>query len=318
LYYKIFIIIVNWNRKECIRTCLKSLARISYPNYEVVVVDNASIDGSIEEIESNFPDVRIVKNSENLGYTGGNNVGMRYALDRAADYILLMNDDIIVSPNLVEELVKAFKCSSEKVGMTGPRIKCWPTTNRLYQQYGRTNYYLQLGCMDLNNATKPAEVEWIYGTCALISREVVERVGFLDNNFFLYFEDADFCERVRKAGYKIVYVPSAIVYHDVSESFSGTMNPVELYYVTRNELLFARKHLNPLIFFPLFLPRIVFRMITYWVESQDISMIESIFRGFADFMKGKYGKTITPVPRRKEDALQAKESGIQQRCMKRL
>jgi GT2 family glycosyltransferase len=118
----------------------------------------------------------------------------------------------------------------------------------------------------------------------------------MDARFFLYFDEADLSYRIRKRGFKIMYVPSAKVYHKISESFSGKINPVQLYYSTRNELLFAREHLNLLVFIPLWIPRFFFRIIMYWLKSRDIEVIKYIIRGFRDFMEGKFGQIILSFP----------------------
>lgn len=293
MYPKVCIIVVSWNRKNCVMNCLKSLAKVSYPNYETIVVDNASVDGSSEEIESSFPHIELVRNRENLGYTGGNNVGIEHSIKRSADYIVLLNDDIVVSPSFLTEMIKASE-TDRQIGVAGPKILCLPEKARIYRPYGKINYYLQLGLLSLNRMEEPTEVDWVCGAALLIKKETVEKVGLLDTDFFLYFDEADFCERAKKMGCKIVYVPSSIVYHDVSRSFSDGINPVQLYYITRNELLFARKHLNLLVFFPLFFPRFFFRIVTYWFRSKDIQVIRSIVMGFIDFTRSRYGKTISP------------------------
>lgn len=289
MYPKVCIIVVSWNKKDCIKNCLKSLAKVSYPNYEIIVVDNASVDGSPEEIESTFPYVRLVRNRENLGYTGGNNVGIQYSIRKSADYIVLLNDDVIVSPSFLTEMIKAFE-SDRQIGMAGPKILCFPEKTRIYQPYGKINYYLQIGRLSLNRIVEPTKVDWVCGAALFVRTETIKKAGLLDTNFFLYFDEADFCERAKKAGYKIVYVPHSIVYHDISRSFSHGMNPVQLYYVTRNELLFARKHLNLLVFFPLWIPRFILRLSKYSMKTRDAEIAKAILRGFLDFTRNKYGK----------------------------
>ena len=281
---------LGWNRIDCLKDCVKSLLKINYPNYEIIVVDNASTNGSPEEVERNFDSVKLIRNKENLGYAEGNNVGIKYAIEKGADYVLLLNDDVVVEPNILRELVEVAE-SDPEIGIAGPRILCFEEAERLYQQYGRVNYYFNVHHKNLYEISKPTKVDVVYGTALFVKKEVIEKVGFLDTNFFLYLEEADWCRRAKKAGYKIVHVPSARVYHKVFKSFSGRINLVVLYYNTRNELLFARKHLNPLLFFPLWIPRFIYRIIRYWFKTRNTQVVKAILKGFFDFAKNRFGKS---------------------------
>lgn len=285
---KVFIIILSWNRMECLKSCIESILRVNYPNYEVVVVDNASTDGSPEMVKHTFESVKLIRNKRNLGYTGGNNVGIKFALMKGADYVLLLNDDVVVDRNFLIELVKVAE-RDPNIGVVAPKIYYYEEPTKLYQRYGKRNFYLGMPYKRLENVSEPDEVDYILGTALLVKKEVIKRVGMLDQNFFAYVEEHDWCYRIRKAGFKIMYVPTAIVYHKVSLSFSGRVNPVVLYYDTRNELLFARKHLNPLLFFPLWIPRFIFRIIRYAMKTRNIQVVKAIIDGFLDFTKGKYG-----------------------------
>ena len=285
--------ILSWNRVDCLKDCVKSLLEINYPNYDIIVVDNASTDGSPEEVERNFPFVKLIRNKENLGYAEGNNIGIKYAIEKGDDYVLLLNDDVVVDPNFLRELVEVAE-GDPRIGAVGPRIHHFKGSSGLYQFYGKANFYFNADYKRLDDVSKPEEVDYVFGTALLVKKEVVRRVGLLDANFFLYVEERDWCYRIRKAGYKIVYVPSAKAYHKVSQSFSGRMNPIVLYYVTRNELVFARKHLNPLLFFPLWIPRFAFRIIRYALKTRNIQVIKAILHGFFDFTKGRYGRTVLP------------------------
>jgi GT2 family glycosyltransferase len=254
-----------------------------------VVVDNASTDNTQGIVASEFPSVRLVRSENNLGYTGGNNLGIRYALRKEnCDYLLILNDDTIIDPYLLSQLVRTIETDS-KIGIANPIIIDFES-KVLCNSYGSYNFYLGIGKKSLLNKRKTTQIDLLRGTCFLIKREVVEKIGLMDENFFLYFDEADLSYRVKKAGYTMVCAPTARVYHLLSYSFSGKINPIVLYYSTRNELLFARKHLNILFFFPPWIFRFVFRIIQYAVKTRDYAVVKSIMRGLMDFLRGKYGE----------------------------
>lgn len=287
-YPKVWIVVLTWNKIDCLEDCIKSLLKINYPNYKIIVVDNASTKGSLEQMQHDFDFIKFIRNKENLGYAGGNNVGIKFAIENGADYILLLNDDVVVDPNFLEELVNVAE-NEMKIGIVGPAIYYFEEPSKLYQSYGKFNPYFGICYKSLAKISKPVEVDYIYGTALLVKKEAILKAGLLDVNFFLYEEEKDWAYRIKKKGYKIVYVPSAKVYHKVSKSFSGWVNPIVLYYNTRNELLFARKHLNPLRFFPLWVPRFILRILRYALKTRDIAIVKAILSGFIDFTRNKYG-----------------------------
>ena len=231
----------------------------------------------------------------NLGYTGGNNLGIKYALqEEACNYLLILNDDIILTTNLMAELVDVMK-KDPKIGITNPKILDFETKSELANQYGEYNFYLGVGHNSLRNKYKSEEIGLLRGTCFLLKKEVVEKIGLMDEDFFLYFDEADLSYRVKKAKYKMVFVPCAKVFHKVLQSFSGWANPVVLYYSTRNELLHARKHLNFPIFFLLWIPRFCFRIAYYFVRFRKAALVRAMLCGLHDFLKSKYGQTDTAI-----------------------
>ncbi|MCW4015779.1 MAG: glycosyltransferase family 2 protein [Candidatus Bathyarchaeota archaeon] len=287
------VIIVTYNKKKVLQSCIESVLNISYSNYKIVVVDNNSTDGTASMVNSHFPSVVLLETSQNLGYTGGNNVGIHYALEKLqSDYILILNDDMDVDPSFLNELVAASE-TDPKIGITSPRLFFFEKPDSLYTKYGNYNFYLGVGYTPLINIRKPEEVNLIPGACILIKKSVIQKIGLMDTKFFLYFDEADLCHRVRVAGYKILHVPSAKTYHKVSYSFSGRVNPSVLYYSTRNELLFARKHLNPL-FFVLWIPRFGFRLFNYLAKYRNIILARAMLKGFYDFTTNSYGQAVLP------------------------
>lgn len=284
------VLILTYNRIEVLKTCLLSVLKSKYPNYIVTIVDNASTDGTSDEIMSHFPSARLIRSEANLGYTGGNNLGIKYVLEtERCDYVLILNDDTIVDPHLMNELINVAE-RNPGIGIANPKILDFETQSGLCNYYGKYNFYLGVGYQSLLNKKNPEEIGLMRGTCFLIRREVIKKIGLMDENFFLYFDEADLSYRVRNAGYTMVYVPSATISHQISHSFSGTINPIVLYYSTRNELLFARKHLNILVFLPLWAFRFTFRIAQYLVKTWNLKVVRAIMNGLLDFTRGDFGK----------------------------
>jgi len=243
---KVFIIVLNWNGYNDTVECLRSLQRLSYPLYEIVVVDNGSSDGSVQRLRQEFSDVMFIENKENLGYTGGNNVGIRYALDNGADYIWLLNNDTIVEPDSLDVLIRVGE-ENPSAGVLGPKVLCYPDTHLLYSRGERHNLWfnrrtVNIGEEDKSDDVVPRAVDYVVGCSMLVRRKFVERVGLLDETFFAYFEEIDWCLRGRKLGFDVLYVPTAIVYHKGGASTGGMASPTVLYYHTRNWIYFMRKH----------------------------------------------------------------------------
>ncbi len=229
----VFIILVNWNGKDVTLDCLASLQRISYANHRVVVVDNASADGSVDEISRRFPSVQLLKMRENLRFAGGNNAGMRHALDQGAEMILLLNNDTTVAMGFLEPLVSAMQASND-IGMVTPKILYASDPSRIWFAGARISFWtgtmkhLGIRAVDDGSFDIPGPTDYATGCCVLIKRTIVEQVGMLDESFFMYGEDADWSMRVRRAGMRLLYVPSSSVWHKVSLSSGGHLSGFKL------------------------------------------------------------------------------------------
>jgi len=241
----VVIVVLNWNGLADTLACLASLAELDYPERKVVVVDNGSTDGSVRAIRERFPTVTVLENGENLGYTGGNNAGLRYALGHGADYVLLLNNDTVVAPGFLRRLVDAAE-ADPRIGLVGPTIYyydrpaiIWSAGGAIDWQRGSTRM-LGLNERDRGQFGRgPRTVDFVTGCAILVRRIVPERVGLLDERFFAYYEEAEWCVRAVRAGYKIVHVPLARMWHKISPSARTDSWPVQ-YYMTRNRLLFLK------------------------------------------------------------------------------
>ncbi len=218
----ISIIIVNWNTKELLIECINSIVR-SHPvtNYEIIVVDNGSADGSqktVEKLKAQISNLKLVENKENLGFARANNQGIRKAKGK---YILLLNSDTIVKKGAIDSLVE-FASDKKDAGVVGSRLLNkdgsiqasvfrFPTLKRAVAQY----WFGKRGLLDkyYPSGNKPCEVEALVGASFLITPEAIKRVGLLDERYFMYFEDLDYCRRARRASLKVYYLPQAEVVH---------------------------------------------------------------------------------------------------------
>lgn len=229
----VFIILVNWNGKAVTLECLESLKKLSYPRHKTIVVDNASSDGSVGAIKSGFPGVILLEMKENLRFAGGNNAGIRHALQNGAEMVLLLNNDTTVAPDFLTHLVHRLQ-TSPAIGMVAPKIYYESDPRRIWFAGGRISMWT--GTMehtgireeDKGQFNDVKEIDYASGCCVLTTREVIEKVGVLDESFFIYGEDADWSMRVRSARYKIIYEPGSVVWHKVSVSTGGHLSLYKL------------------------------------------------------------------------------------------
>lgn len=242
----VFVIILNWNKRDLLLDCLDSVIKsITSYNINIIVVDNHSTDDSIQKVKENYPNAKLIVNSKNEGWSGGNNKGIRYALKNNADYIVLLNNDIVLDKNCLQRMILKLEKDSS-VDILGPKIYKFPKSKRTISNAG--NYYnrhyfgilVGAGEKDAGRYNKDKELDFVAGVVCARSN-VYKKTGLFDEKYFLYFEDADFCERAKRKGFRCAYIHNAVQYH--WESATNTINsPLFTYYNTRNHLLFVKKH----------------------------------------------------------------------------
>jgi len=247
---KVSIIILNWNRAEDTIKCFESFPKLQYPNYELIVVDNGSTDDSVKRIKAQFSDITLIEAVKNLGYTGGNNAGIKYAIDNKAEYILIVNNDTeVVNLTFLQEMVDKME-EKPLIGIMGPKvlnpgghvqdtILFAPTLlNCVKESLG-----LRLGTKKPKDYSIPQQVEAVSGVCWLIRRKVIEDIGLLDEDYFMYAEEQDYCYRAQKAGWKIMYYPvESIMHYKESDDKNNERNYRQYIYARRNLVLFLHKH----------------------------------------------------------------------------
>ena len=243
---KVVIIIVNWNGKLLLTETLASVAKLTYLNVAVVVVDNCSDDGSAEAVHQNFPEFTLIENDRNLGFAGGNNVGIRWGLARSTEYFFLLNNDVEIDPDALSILVERAE-SHPFEGIFGPKTYKYYARGTLDFVGGMYSLFTGItksvgdGEKDVGQYDEPSEFDFINGHAFLIKREVIDKIGLLDEDYFAYNEETDWCLRARRTGYKCIYVPDAIVWHKVSSTPIGVTRE---FLIMRNRILCVRKHAN--------------------------------------------------------------------------
>jgi GT2 family glycosyltransferase len=239
----VFIVIVNWNGREITLDCLQSLSRISYDNVRTVVIDNGSVDGSVESIRTQFPSVTVLEVNANLRFAGGTNAGIRYGLEHGAELFLLLNNDTTVDAGFLSAMVDRMT-SSPSIGMVAPKIYYYSDPNRIWFAGGAlsmwtgTMRHIGIREIDRGQHAAPHEIQYATGCCILTRREVVEKIGLLDESFSMYTEDADWSMRTRRAGYTIMYEPRAKVWHKLSVSAGGHLSMFKMTHKFRSNLRF--------------------------------------------------------------------------------
>lgn len=289
---KVSIIILNWNGLDDTTECLESLRRMTYPDYKVIVVDNASSGGDAKVLREGFGDyIHIIENDKNYGFAEGNNIGMRYALDNLdPDYVLLLNNDTRVDPEFLTELVNAAE-SDPLIGIVAPKVYWYDQPNTVQSAGGTINWWIGatslIGCgeIDKGQFDHVNNVDWVIGGGLLIKRQVLEKIGLLYQPYFAYFEEAEWCTRCKKAGYRVVYVPSAKLWHK-GASTTGRIRGLGLYYMTRNRFLFMKRNatrLQILSFFVWFSFRhILVTTALFVVGQRDVTSIKTFYKGICD------------------------------------
>ena len=243
-YLPVSVVILNWNGGDYLIRCVRSVLETDYPKnlLEVIVVDNGSTDGSARSVKKACPQVKLIENKENLGFCVGNNIGIRSA---TGNLIILLNNDTVVDKGWIKEILK--RTSSPEVGIVGCRLYFLGT--KIIQTLGFRmkflGYWESIGAgqMDYGQFDVVVDVDYVSGAALAIKREVIEKIGLLDPEFYAYAEDLDLCYRARKAGDRVV-ISNAIVYHHGSASWDRL--PLKKAYLNnRNRLFFIMKHYSP-------------------------------------------------------------------------
>lgn len=292
-YPKVFITVLNWNGKKVVKECLDSIKGVNYPNYEVVVVDNGSTDGSQKEIEENYLHVHLVRSMINVGVAEGQNIGLRYALENGMDYVFVLNNDTTLDKNILDELLKVAEGDS-KIGIVVPKTYSAEEPDKVQSVGGRIDWR-RGKCYHLQTAeTQSNGMEIDYLGSALIKRQVIGKIGFYDHRYFAYWEDTDFCIRARRAGFQVVCALKASLWHKGTYSI-GEITGFYEYYFTRNRFWFMKRYATRRQFVA-FLGWFFF--FELWLKSGVLLILRrkpkvclSLYRGVRDGIREKLGES---------------------------
>lgn len=303
------IIVLTWNQCDLTLDCLASLVGMDYPveRLQIIVVDNGSTDGSPVAIRQCFPHVTVLENSDNLGFAEGNNVGIRHALQGSADYIMLLNNDTVVDARMLAHLLSVIQ-SHPNVGIVGPKMLYFDQPNVIWCAGNQLDWRpwithrLQAEQPDVERDEPSYIVDYITACGILLRRSVIDQIGLLDPRFFIYYEETDWCARAQRAGWQILYVPGARLWHKVSATM-GTTSPATDYYMNRNLYLFLTKNrsnaLRPLLFVAVLIRQIL-AIAAYTLKSHRGARTpnrNARLLALRDVLSGRWGKMGSDVAR---------------------
>jgi GT2 family glycosyltransferase len=244
----VYCILLNWNGRDLLLETLDSVTKLRYPNFKIVIVDNGSIDGSQDAVRKAYPQLTLIENGANLGFGGGNNVGMEYALKCGAEWIILLNSDIAVDNDMLSELMKV-AVTDNTIGVLTPKIYHFADKNVLWYAGGAVNYWSGIVShrglreTDRGQYDRVEDTEYISGCAMLLKRNALERAGMFDPAYFpAYSEDADLSVRIKRLGYRLVYVPQAKLWHKISSSSGGGLTPFKTALKVEHNLIFFRRY----------------------------------------------------------------------------
>lgn len=294
----VYICLVNYNGYKDTIECIESLKNITYKNYKITIVDNNSTDNSYEILNKLYKNHKIIKNDSNGGFSVANNIAIRHAIKNGAEYVLLINNDTIVKPEFLNELLKSFQ-KIKDVGIVGGKIYHYDNKELIDHAGGfidlvkYTTGHYGLNKMDHKKYNFEKEVEFISGCLMLIKREVFEKVGFLPEEYFMYYEDTDFCLSVKEKGYKLIYNPKGIIYHKGAKSSGGAESVFYVEWSTRNRIVFMNKYKTKGGLFiysniHFYFTRIV--KILYYICKGDVKKAYALIKGIKEGIK--YIKSI--------------------------
>lgn len=285
IFPKVTIILLNWNGKNDTIECLESLKNITYLNYEILLIDNGSTDGSIDLFRHRYPEIEIIENKENLGFSEGNNVGIRKAIEKKTDYVLLLNNDTIVDSEFLTELIKVAE-KSNKVGIVGPKIYFYNNRNKIQSVGGAINYFTGrtplIGCniQDKGQYNKIHKVDYVSG-CALLAKiEVIKKIGFLCSDYFAYYEEVELCKKAKDNHFSVICAPNSRIWH--KEAVTSKKSNYYIYLYTRNRFIFMKRNGT----FLQVVTSTVFFFATYFIINSVNFIIKKNTKSLNSFFKG--------------------------------
>jgi len=289
-------VVLNTNHREDTLACLASLEKNDYENHQVILLDNASSDGTVSAVQAGFPKVHILALKENLGYAGNNNVGIAAAIRQGADWVFVLNEDTLLAPDCISQLVAVGE-SDAKYGIVGPLVYHHNEPNVIQTAGGMMdsnyrNWHSGENELDTGQYKEPRPVDWISGCGILVRRSVIQQVGGIDARFFYYVEEFEWCVRAKAAGWTIVNGPAAKLWHKgVQRNYQP--KPAVTYYATRNLLLTLQIHHASAKVWLVNYYQLLRTLVSWTIRPKWRSKREyrdAMWQGLLDFLRQKWGK----------------------------
>ncbi len=296
---KTAVVLINWNSFEYTSQCIESLMNCDQTQFDIIVVDNGSEDGSGKKLKDNFPQINLVQSDSNIGFAGGNNLGMAQAIDSKYTYIMMLNNDTFVEPNLIDVLANYMDHNPE-VGIIQPKIFFNHDRTLLWNggsyfnpiiSLAHTKGYFKKDSKEYNSIK---EVDWVTG-CAFFTRsDILKKSGGFNEKFFIYFEDVDLSFRIKKLGYKLIYHPGGIVYHiegmsnkSKTKDKEGYQKPIVHYLNQRNRIWFIKKYVKPLFVLPtlMYHGSYSLALVLYFIIRRRFKKLNALLLGIKDGFK---------------------------------
>ncbi|ELY63476.1 glycosyltransferase family 2 protein [Natrinema versiforme] len=290
-------VILNWNNYDDTSSCIECLLSIGYAELDILVVDNGSTDKSDQKIESEYPMVTVSRTNKNLGFAGGMNAGIQIALQQDPAYIWLLNNDVVIKDSKILDKLTSKLDNNITIGAVSPLIKSYPKTNDIWFWKG----YIDWNSGKAHHQNPPIinqkEIsnEYLPICCALFPSEIFEEVGLLPEIYFLYYEDVDYCTRIRNNEYKLITDTDSVVYHKRGGSTGDRHSRTSTYYNTRNQLLFIQEfkdRISPL--YPLWYMKDLVWESTLRLYNKRYKSLHSLYQGAVDGLRQVKGKGPYP------------------------
>lgn len=291
----VYVLSLNWNGELYLQDFCETILAMDYPNFRVALVDNASSDGSIKFLQEHFPDIEIIRNTTNLGYAAGYNVGIMHALDAGAEYFFILNNDTVIPRDTLTNLIHV-ALSDARIGFVTGKVY-FSQNPRQLQTVGKKDSFwrptiINVGQNQIDDGQFESQHDYDYldDVFWLVRRDVITNLGGYDPEFFLYWEETDWCARAKGSGFRLVYTPTAHIFHKGSQSTGGGDNPRKGYYIRRNALLFYWRHKSKamflfkgfLVFLSVVQPR---RLAAFLLKGRHGENIRAEWKGMVDGLK---------------------------------
>lgn len=288
------VVIVNWNLKDSLRETLKSFRKVNYPDLQIVVSDNASSDGSQDMVRAEFPEVHLLTREKGLGYAKGASIGLEYLTDQTK-YIFSTTNDVEVDPEMISRLVE-YAEKNPDAGVVGTKILFYDRPDVIWHAGGRINplhghpRHIGWERKDHPRYDHVRECDYVTGCGFLLRSEALKKAGYFKEDLVFYAEDAELCYRIRENGYRIMFLPSARMWHKVETTLAKN-RAVQLQYSTRNSLYLLQRH--RVGWYPLSLWVYIFAVcpvkMAFFAICFRWANARGIFRGIRDWRVGKFG-----------------------------